>query len=98
VGRPLTRHIVDSWSVARPEAAEKDDAAAERSGWVDELERLGLLPDEDGEVVALHRFLRLTPARMLGVWLPDATGDRRPQNLPGTSTVYPNWRLPVSDP
>ncbi|MGV2922296.1 4-alpha-glucanotransferase, partial [Streptomyces alfalfae] len=44
-----------------------------------------------------HRFLPLTPALLLGVWLPDATGDRRPQNLPGTSTVHPNWRLPVSD-
>jgi 4-alpha-glucanotransferase len=24
-------------------------------------------------------------------------GDRRPQNLPGTSDDYPNWRLPVAD-
>ncbi|WP_037892992.1 hypothetical protein, partial [Streptomyces sp. Tu 6176] len=30
-------------------------------------------------------------------WLPDAVGDRRPQNLPGTSAEYPNWRLPVAD-
>ncbi|NEA05748.1 hypothetical protein G3I28_41630, partial [Streptomyces sp. SID10116] len=26
-----------------------------------------------------------------------ATGDRRPQNLPGTAAVHPNWRLPVAD-
>ncbi|MGW0882606.1 4-alpha-glucanotransferase [Streptomyces sp. NPDC002671] len=83
--------------LTRPEAEEKAEAAAERDGWLAELERLGLLPDPDGEVVALHRFLCRTPARLLGVWLPDATGDRRPQNLPGTSTVHPNWRLPVSD-
>lgn len=83
--------------LTRPEAAEKAAAAAERDGWLAELTRLGLLPDPDGEVAALHRFLRLTPARMLGVWLPDATGDRRPQNLPGTATVHPNWRLPVAD-
>ncbi|MET8180558.1 4-alpha-glucanotransferase [Streptomyces sp. NPDC005336] len=84
--------------LTRSAAEEKAEAAAERDGWLAELERLALLPDARGEVVALHRFLCRTPARMLGVWLPDATGDRRPQNLPGTSTVHPNWRLPVSDP
>jgi 4-alpha-glucanotransferase len=35
---------------------------------------------------------------MVGVWLPDGVGDRRPQNLPGTSDEYPNWRLPVAGP
>ncbi|MFH9672932.1 4-alpha-glucanotransferase [Streptomyces sp. NPDC017405] len=83
--------------LTRPEAEEKAEAAAERDGWLAELRRLGLLPDPDGEVVALHRFLCRTPARLLGVWLPDATGDRRPQNIPGTSAAHPNWRLPVSD-
>ncbi|MEU7561912.1 4-alpha-glucanotransferase [Streptomyces eurythermus] len=83
--------------LTRPEAEEKAAATAERDGWLAELERLGLLPDPEGEVVALHRFLCRTPARLLGVWLPDATGDRRSQNIPGTSAVYPNWRLPVSD-
>jgi len=34
---------------------------------------------------------------MVGVWLPDTVGDRRPQNLPGTWDQYPNWRLPVAD-
>ncbi len=34
---------------------------------------------------------------MIGVWLPDTIGDRRPQNLPGTWDQYPNWRLPVAD-
>ncbi|WP_236655389.1 4-alpha-glucanotransferase [Streptacidiphilus carbonis] len=48
-------------------------------------------------VAALHRYLLRTPARLLGVWLPDTLGDPRPQNLPGTSTEYPNWRLPVAD-
>ena len=49
------------------------------------------------DVDAVHRFLARTPARMIGVWLPDAVGDRRPQNLPGTWDQYPNWRLPVAD-
>ncbi|GAA3304023.1 hypothetical protein GCM10020295_54100 [Streptomyces cinereospinus] len=34
---------------------------------------------------------------MIGVWLPDGVGDRRPQNLPGTWDEYPNWRLPIAD-
>ncbi|MCZ9346830.1 hypothetical protein NGM37_54930, partial [Streptomyces sp. TRM76130] len=52
---------------------------------------------EEAGVRALYRFLRATPARMVGVWLPDAVGDRRPQNLPGTWDQYPNWRLPIAD-
>lgn len=48
-------------------------------------------------VAALHRYLLRTPARLVGVWLPDTLGDPRPQNLPGTWDQYPNWRLPVAD-
>ena len=54
----------------------------------------GSLPEA---VAALHRYLLRTPARLVGVWLPDALGDPRPQNLPGTSSEYPNWRLPIAD-
>ncbi|MFE9834810.1 4-alpha-glucanotransferase [Streptomyces sp. NPDC005551] len=52
---------------------------------------------EEAEIQAVHRFLLRTPARMVGVWLPDTVGDRRPQNLPGTWDQYPNWRLPIAD-
>jgi len=31
------------------------------------------------------------------VSLADAAGDRRPQNLPGTTDQYPNWRVPLCD-
>ncbi|GHA69559.1 4-alpha-glucanotransferase [Streptomyces termitum] len=76
--------------------------AAETAEWLDLLQRLGLLPegpgDEEAEVRAVHRFLTRTPARLVGVWLPDLVGDRRPQNLPGTWDEYPNWRLPVAGP
>jgi len=48
-------------------------------------------------VEALHRFLLLTPARLIGVALADAVGDRRAINQPGTYDEYPNWRLPLSD-
>ncbi|MBO1334025.1 4-alpha-glucanotransferase [Streptomyces sp. VRA16 Mangrove soil] len=77
------------------------EAAAEVADWLGLFARLGLLPggsqDEEEAVRAVHRFLLRTPARMIGVWLPDLVGDRRPQNLPGTWDEYPNWRLPVAD-
>ncbi|AEV84569.1 4-alpha-glucanotransferase [Actinoplanes sp. SE50] len=87
----------------RPRAEVAADAAAERDGWLAELRRTGLLehetavPGMSAESLALHRFLARTPARLVGVWLPDLVGDRRPQNLPGTSTEFPNWQLPVAD-
>ncbi|MET9543645.1 4-alpha-glucanotransferase [Streptomyces sp. NPDC006553] len=75
--------------------------AAETAEWLGLFQRLGLLPEgpgaEEAEIRAVHRFLLDTPARMVGVWLPDAVGDRRPQNLPGTWDEYPNWRLPLAD-
>lgn len=87
-------------------AEERAAAAAEVGEWLALLTRLGLLHgasgagaavSEEAEIQAVHRFLLRTPARMIGVWLPDAVGDRRPQNLPGTWDQYPNWRLPIAD-
>ncbi|MFF8509809.1 4-alpha-glucanotransferase [Streptomyces sp. NPDC015492] len=82
-------------------ARERAADAAETAEWLGLFQRLGLLPEgpgsEEAEIGAVHRFLLDTPARMVGVWLPDAVGDRRPQNLPGTWDEYPNWRLPLAD-
>ncbi|MEC4014892.1 4-alpha-glucanotransferase [Streptomyces sp. H27-D2] len=87
--------------LSRPLAEEQAAEAVEVAEWLALLGRLGLLPegtcDEEAAIKAVHRFLTRTPARMLGVWLPDAVGDRRPQNLPGTWDQYPNWRLPIAD-
>ncbi|MFJ4921965.1 4-alpha-glucanotransferase [Streptomyces sp. NPDC088725] len=87
--------------LTRPLEQEQADDRTEVAQWLDELTRLGLLPggpgDEEEEIRAVYRFLLRTPARMVGVWLPDALGDRRPQNLPGTWDQYPNWRLPLAD-
>ncbi|MEU1803475.1 4-alpha-glucanotransferase [Streptomyces sp. NPDC019937] len=87
--------------LTRPLDAERAAEAAEVAEWTELLGRLGLLPegpgDEEAAIRAVHRFLLRTPARMVGVWLPDAVGDRRPQNLPGTWDQYPNWRLPIAD-
>lgn len=81
-------------------AEARSAADADRDAWLAVLSDRGLLRPGAGEretVEALHRLLVRAPCRMLGVWLPDAVGDRRPQNLPGTSREYPNWLLPVAD-
>ncbi|MCX5412569.1 4-alpha-glucanotransferase [Streptomyces sp. NBC_00059] len=87
--------------LARGLEQELAEDAADTAEWLGYLARLRLLPEGDGDeeaaVRAVHRFLLSTPARMVGVWLPDTVGDRRPQNLPGTWDQYPNWRLPVAD-
>ncbi|MFF4287945.1 4-alpha-glucanotransferase [Streptomyces sp. NPDC001633] len=88
--------------LAGPPERERSRAKCELAAWFGELIRRGLLPegpgDEEAVVKAVHRFLLRTPAQLVGVWLPDAVGDRRPQNLPGTWEEYPNWRLPVAGP
>lgn len=92
--------------LTRPVEEERAEAAADTGEWLTLLSRLGLLrgasggicsASEEAEIQAVHRFLLRTPARLVGLWLPDAVGDRRPQNLPGTWDQYPNWRLPVAD-
>ncbi|MEV7424274.1 4-alpha-glucanotransferase [Streptomyces sp. NPDC091212] len=87
--------------LGRPLEREQAEDRAEVAEWLGALTRLGLLPEGDGseeeDIRAVYRFLSRTPARMIGVWLPDTVGDRRPQNLPGTWDQYPNWRLPVAD-
>ncbi|MDX3646113.1 4-alpha-glucanotransferase [Streptomyces sp. MB09-02B] len=92
--------------LTRSLAEERAEAAADAGEWLALLARLGLLDgagggisttSEEAQIQALHRFLLRTPARMIGLWLPDTLGDRRPQNLPGTWDQYPNWRLPIAD-
>lgn len=93
------RHLLGL--LTRPLEQERTQDSADVAEWLGLLSGLGLLPegtgDEEGRIRAVYRFLLRTPARMVGVWLPDAVGDRRPQNLPGTWDQYPNWRLPVAD-
>ncbi|WP_327404033.1 4-alpha-glucanotransferase [Streptomyces sp. NBC_01288] len=93
--------------LTRPVEEERIESATDVGEWLALLSRLGLYEhatgggrpasEEEAEIHAVHRFLLRTPARMIGVWLPDTVGDRRPQNLPGTWDQYPNWRLPIAD-
>ncbi|HEY3681793.1 MAG TPA: 4-alpha-glucanotransferase [Streptosporangiaceae bacterium] len=86
--------------LTRDAADEEADARAQVAAWTAALRGLGLLGDDPGEwetVLALHAYLAATPARLVGVSLADAVGERRSQNLPGTSDAYPNWRVPLAD-
>jgi 4-alpha-glucanotransferase len=92
--------------LTRPIEQEKAAADVERREWLDLLVARGLLDagaaDDvagrvDDIVVALHRLMAQSPARLLGVALPDVVGDRRAQNQPGTDQEYPNWRVPLAD-
>lgn len=82
---------------------EENRLADERFGqWFALLRERGFLrdgaDDVEEKVLAMHRFLRATPARLLCAALTDAVGDRRTQNQPGTINEYPNWRVPLSGP
>src|SRR5680860_1175912 len=77
-----------------------EDSAEQQSIMRRLLSTAGVL-DEDADelerVLAMYRFLARTPALLLAAWLPDAVGDRRQPNLPGTTEEYPNWRLPIAE-
>jgi 4-alpha-glucanotransferase len=88
--------------LTREPAVERAAAAASLQAWRDALAREGLAvagarPDPAEFTVALYRYLARTPAALVGVSLADAVGERRPQNLPGTTTQYPNWCVPLAD-
>ena len=89
--------------LTRPEADERAEAAKAVDDWIGALVREGLLPgdtrpDADAFTVALYGYLAKTPALMIGVNLAEAAGERRSQNMPGTTTEYPNWCLPLCGP
>jgi 4-alpha-glucanotransferase len=89
--------------LTRPEAAERAAAAVELEQFLALLAREGLLKAGNGEpsaaefTTALYACLTRTPAVLIGVSLAEAAGERRPQNMPGTTDQYPNWRIPLSD-
>ncbi|HEX4660242.1 MAG TPA: 4-alpha-glucanotransferase, partial [Streptosporangiaceae bacterium] len=85
-----------------PEESERESARLALSQWRDALAAEGLigagpLPGPDQFTVALYGYLARTPAALVGASLADAVGERRPQNVPGTSDQYPNWRIPLGD-
>ena len=83
-------------------SAEEEKAAddASTAEWIALARHRGWIDDEASTaelVVALHRIVAASPARLVGVALPDLVGDVRAQNQPGTDQEYPNWRVPLTD-
>ena len=88
--------------LTRPEAEERAMSEADLQGWLATLAAEGLLPAGPAPTAteftaALYGYLTRTPAMLIGVSLADATGERRPQNMPGTTDQYPNWRIPLGN-
>ncbi|MDO5082355.1 MAG: 4-alpha-glucanotransferase [Arachnia propionica] len=88
--------------LTEPLADELAAARGEREMWVARLIEFGVLAPDQAEdpvevMLALHRYLGLTRAKVLVAALVDAVGERRTQNQPGTMNEYPNWRVPLGD-
>ena len=86
----------------RPVAEERAEAAAEQEAVLARVRARGLLAENGTDVrttvEALYAYTALAPSALLGVALVDAVGETRTQNQPGTSTEYPNWRIPLAAP
>ncbi|HSO65018.1 MAG TPA: 4-alpha-glucanotransferase, partial [Ornithinibacter sp.] len=87
----LTRPVEEERAQEEASIARLRDACIERG-----LLRPGA--GIDATVEALHRWMALTPSRMLAVALADVVGDLRAVNQPGTNDEYPNWRVPLAGP
>jgi 4-alpha-glucanotransferase len=87
----------------QPLDRERAESKRALARWQAALEQEGLLqagspmPDAAAFTVALYGYLSRTPSLLIGVSLADAVGDVRTQNIPGTSTEYPNWQIPLCD-
>jgi 4-alpha-glucanotransferase len=89
--------------LSQPLETERAEARRTVERWQAALITAGLLRPDDGWpdpaefTVALYGYLGRTPSLLTGVSLADAVGDQRTQNVPGTNTEYPNWRIPLCD-
>jgi len=90
--------------LTEPLETELANAQAEQQWWLDYLNTHGYMRHDAGTdpteqtVLALYRALADSAAQVRAVALPDAVGDHRSQNQPGTIDQYPNWRVPLSGP
>lgn len=66
-------------------------------GWLN-AEAAQDVPGHIEEIVeAMHAMLKDAPSLLLQAALVDGVGETRTQNQPGTSSEYPNWRMPLCD-
>jgi len=89
--------------LTRPLEVERAEADRLVADWVGAFAGQGLipagrLPSADEFTAALYGYLARTPSLLVGVSLAEAVGERRSQNMPGTTTEYPNWKVPLCGP
>ena len=78
-------------------AGERSAREADRRRLIATLIDAGDLPPAtsytlEDVMLAAHRFLARSRARIVMLQIDDAVGELDPVNIPGTSTQYPNWR------
>lgn len=92
--------LTDSVESFQKNASEERDAMMKMlldGGWISK-DAAEHVEDHVQEIVeAMHAIMRTSPSLLLQVALVDAVGEKRTQNQPGTSTEYPNWRIPLAD-
>ncbi len=76
-----------------PAAEERRGRAKLRRAIASDLRRRGLpAGSAPAAAMSLMRLHARSPSPLVAVNLEDLWGERRPQNVPGTSTEHPNWR------
>jgi 4-alpha-glucanotransferase len=79
--------------------AEHARVAAERRDLIEFMVKEGVLDSADASeediMVAMHALLSRTRSALRLTSPPDALGEVRQPNLPGTVDEYPNWRIPL---
>lgn len=92
--------------LSEPVEAFMKSAEAEQHAMLKLLVTGGWLPQQAADdvpghlqqiVEAMHAMLTDSPALLMQAALVDGVGEMRTQNQPGTSTEYPNWRIPLAD-
>jgi 4-alpha-glucanotransferase len=86
--------------LARPVETERAEADQLIADWLGALADQDLIsrdarPGPDEFTAALYGYLARTPALLIGISLAEAVGERRSQNMPGTTAEYPNWKVPL---
>ena len=93
--RAESEQTLASWRAAlQGEGLLRSEGAPSQDGL---FEQDSVAPDAAEFTVALYGYLGRTPSLLTGVSLADAVGDVQTQNIPGTSTEYPNWQIPLCD-
>jgi 4-alpha-glucanotransferase len=94
------RARADLGLLGRPREQEAAAAQREKEALLELMRAERLLPAQPSTediILAMHKLLLRSPARVVLASPADAVGDLRQPNLPGTTDEYPSWRLPIAD-